>query len=302
MAVRARHGIGRRRGCRDGRERGGRVVRIADATAFERAMSSAAEQAGADQSSFYDGRYAAGYMQDFSDPYEACRVVTIRDTLDRLGDEPRRVLDYGCGEGRYLDVVGERFPHADLVGCDVSTVALEHARTLRPRAEYVELRDGRAPLPDGSFDLIVCVEVLEHVADVELTTRELGRLLRPGGRLVLTTPCANAGSFEWVLNRLRGGLEQTPDGYGRFATDEPGHLRRLTSRDLRVLLQRAGLRVDRVDFRGQLFAALMIRWPGRLARVFGPRAVTELGLLDWHLFRRLPNGSTMLAVARRPPA
>ena len=244
----------------------------------DRHISRPVEQARSDPSGFYDVRYADGYMQDFSDPYEACRVVTIEDTLGRLPRAPRRILDYGCGEGRYLDVVGRRFPDA----------------------EYVPVEDGGIALHDGSFDLVLCVEVLEHVADAEATTRELGRLLAPGGVLVLTTPCANPGSFEWVLNRLRGGLQRTPDGYGRFATDEPGHLRRLTSRDLRVLLQRAGLVVDRVDFRGQLFAALMIRLPGRLKRLLGARGLTSFGLLDWRLFRRLPNGATMLAVARRP--
>jgi SAM-dependent methyltransferase len=251
-------------------------------------------------SDFYDERYARGYMEGFLDPYEACRVVTVRETLGTLTPEPGRVLDYGCGQGRYLDVVRERFPRARLAGCDVSQVALEQARARMPEAEYVAMSDERVALPDGSFDLIVSVEVLEHVGDVELATRELGRLLAPGGRLVLTTPCANPGSLEWLLNRRRGGLQRTPDGYGRFATDEPGHLRRLTSRDLRVLLGRAGLVVDRIDFRAQLFAALMIRVPGRVARLMGRRGMIALGLLDWRLFRRLPNGATMLVTAHRP--
>ena len=253
-----------------------------------------------DHAGFYDERYEQGYMEDFVDSYEACRVVTIRDTLARLGREPVRVLDYGCGQGRYLDVVRKRFPAAQLVGCDVSKVALDHARRLRPGAEYVLMSDERAPLSDGSFDLILCVEVLEHVADVELATRELARLLAPNGQLVLTTPCANPGSLEWLLNRMRGGLQPTADGYGRFATDEPGHLRRLTSRDLRVLLQRAGLVVDRIDYRAQLFAALMMRAPGRITRLLGSRIIVWIGLLDWWLFRRLPNAATMVAVAWRP--
>ena len=265
-------------------------------------MSTTTPDARTDQPGFYDDRYEHGYMRDFVDPYEACRVVTVRDTLRRLPGEPERVLDYGCGEGRYLEVVRERFPNARLVGCDVSSVALDHARRRRPWADYTKMDDERAPLEDGSFDLILSVEVLEHVADVELATRELARLLAPGGRLVLTTPCANPGSLEWTINRLRGGLQRTSDGYGRFATDEPGHLRRLTSRDLRVLLQRAGLVVDRMDFRAQLFAALMIRVPGRAARVLGRRGMVELGLLDWRLFRRLPNGATVIVVAQRPPA
>src|SRR4051794_33722350 len=125
-----------------------------------RAMSDPTEQATTDQMGFYDARYTNGYMQDFSDPYEACRVVTVVETLARLPGSPERVLDYGCGEGRYLDVIRRRFPAAHRVGCDVSGVALERARELRPGAEYVRIEDGRVPLPDASFNLVMCVEVL----------------------------------------------------------------------------------------------------------------------------------------------
>jgi SAM-dependent methyltransferase len=262
----------------------------------------AADQAARDQQGFYDERYERGYMQDFSDLFEACRVVTIRETLDRLGDPPRRVLDYGCGEGRYLDIIRERFPSAQLVGSDISQVALEHAGRRLPDVGWVLMEDERVPESDGAFDLIISVEVLEHVADVERATRELGRVLAPGGRLVLTTPCANPGSLEWFLNRRRGGLQRTEDGFGRFATDEPGHLRRLTSRDVRVLLARSGVIVDRIDFRAQFFTTVMARLPHRVARRLSLRAKVKLALLDWRLFRRLPNGATMVVVAHRPVA
>jgi SAM-dependent methyltransferase len=263
-------------------------------------QSSAEHAAKDDQAAFYDARYDRGYMEDFFEPYEACRRVTVQETLARIDARPARILDYGCGQGRYLALLRERFGAASLAGCDVSEVGLQQARAAYPEAQFTAMADERVPLPDGSFDLILSVEVLEHVGDVELATQELGRLLAPGGHLVVTTPCANPGSFEWVLNRLRGGLQATPDGYGRFATDEPGHLRRLTSRDMRVLLGRAGLQVQRIDFRAHLFSALMVRIPRRVARVIGPRATTAFGLLDWRLFKRLPNAATMVVVARRP--
>jgi SAM-dependent methyltransferase len=253
-----------------------------------------------DQAAFYDARYDRGYMRDFFEPYEACRVVTVRETLRRIDAQPARILDYGCGQGRYLGVLGEEFPNTSLAGSDVSEVGLAQAQASHPDAELTLMADERVPLPDGSFDLIVSVEVLEHVADVGLATREMARLLAPGGHLVVTTPCANPGSFEWFLNRLRGGLQTTPDGYGRFATDEPGHLRRLTSRDIRVLLSRAGLTVQRIDFRAHLFSALMVRLPRRLTRMIGARMTTAFGLLDWRLFKRLPNAATMVVLARRP--
>jgi hypothetical protein len=65
------------------------------------------EEAVHDQKGFYDRRYDQGYMKDFSGLYEACRLVTVRETLARLvaqGFRPSTVLDYGCGEGRYVGV------------------------------------------------------------------------------------------------------------------------------------------------------------------------------------------------------
>jgi SAM-dependent methyltransferase len=260
----------------------------------------AATQQGSAAQRFYDERYKSGYMQDFLDLYEACRVVTVRNTLRSLPVEPGQVLDYGCGEGRYLEILGERFPDAGLVGSDISRVALEHVRERQPGARVVQMQDERVPEPDRSFGVVLSVEVLEHVSNVESAVSEIGRLLAPGGWAVITTPCANPGSPEWIANRLRGGLQSTPDGYGRFASDEPGHLRRLTSRDLRVLLSRAGLEVERVDFRAQLFTPMMAWAPGRVSRRLGPDLMTKIGLLDWMLLRRLPTGATMVAVAQRP--
>jgi SAM-dependent methyltransferase len=265
-------------------------------------MSDATGQAPSDAQRFYDERYERGYMQGFDDIYENCRVVTLRETLDRLSRAPARVLDYGCGEARYLAVLSEHFPHARLVGSDISRVALEHAGRRLPEATFELMANERVPAPDGAFDLIVSVEVLEHVADVELATRELGRLLAPGGRLLLTTPCANPGSLEWWINRRRQGLQPTPDGYGRFATEEPGHVRRLTSRDLRVLLMRAGLVVDRIDYRAHLFTTVAMGLPGIVSRRIPPAWLVRLALLDWRLFRRLPNAATMLVTAHRPAA
>ncbi len=95
------------------------------------------------------------------------------------------------------------------------------------------MEDERVPLPDRSVELIISIEVLEHVADVRRASTEIGRLLAPLGTAVISTPCANRGSLEWAINRVRGGLHTTADGFGRFASDEPSHLRRLGAPDLR---------------------------------------------------------------------
>jgi trans-aconitate methyltransferase len=106
-----------------------------------------------DQAAFYDARYDRGYMRDFFEPDEACRVGTVRETLRRIDAQPARILDYGCGQGRYLGVLEEEFPKASLAGCDVSEIALEQAQASHSDAQLTLMADERVPLPDGSFDL-----------------------------------------------------------------------------------------------------------------------------------------------------
>jgi SAM-dependent methyltransferase len=252
---------------------------------------------------FYDDRYATGgYMTGFGDLFEACRLLTVRQQLAELDVRPRMVLDHGCGTGRYFDTLRSAFPDAAITGCDVSAVAVERARELHADGAFLVMDGEQIPVEDGSVDLLLSIEVLEHVADVDRAVREIGRVLRPGGVAVISTPCANRWSLEWVMNRLRpDGLQPSADGYGRFATDEPGHLRRLESRDLAILLARAGLTVERLSFRAHLFTTLV-----GLRRARLPLALrVRVAMLDWRLWRERRNGATMLAVAVRaaaPPA
>jgi len=115
---------------------------------------------------------------------EARRLAIIERMV---AARPRqRVLEIGCGGGHVL----QRFPQADLVGVDVSGVMLDKAR--RNLAGYrVKLHKGEIgalDFADQSFDKIICTEVLEHVAEPEPLLEHARRLLRPGGRAVVTLP------------------------------------------------------------------------------------------------------------------
>src|SRR5215208_6114465 len=98
-----------------------------------------------------------------------------------------RVLDLGCGAGRFVAAL--RDAGADPVGVEIAEAALERARALVPGADLRLLEpDGSIPLEHGSVDLVWCSEVLEHVADGAQLLHEGRRVLRPGGRLLLTVP------------------------------------------------------------------------------------------------------------------
>lgn len=96
-------------------------------------------------------------------------------------------LDLGCGDGRLSALLRAR----ELTLADVSAVALGRARARLPDARAVELEpDAPLPLPDATFELVLCAETIEHVRDVQLFLSEARRVLRPGGELALTTPAS----------------------------------------------------------------------------------------------------------------
>ena len=136
-------------------------------------------------------------------------------------------LDLGCGDGRLSTLLDAD----ELTLADVSGVALERAARRLPRALPVELTpDAPLPLDDNAFDLVLCAETIEHVRDVQLLLSEARRVLRPGGRLAVTTP---------GHSRLTG-LRILVRGFERdFAPLSP-HLRFLTRRSLSQLLDDLG--------------------------------------------------------------
>ena len=102
----------------------------------------------------------------------------------------RDVLDVGCNTGygtiRFAPIARR------VVGVDVSPLAIEAARerALDGRPEFIQTSGFGLPFPAGSFDLVTSFQVLEHVPDATAFLRELARVLRPGGIVILATPNA----------------------------------------------------------------------------------------------------------------
>jgi SAM-dependent methyltransferase len=98
-----------------------------------------------------------------------------------------RVLDLGCGAGRFVAAL--RDAGADPVGVELAETALERARRNVPGADLrLVAEDGALPLGHGEVDLAWCSEVLEHVPDTVAFLTEIRRVLRRGGRLLVTVP------------------------------------------------------------------------------------------------------------------
>jgi len=109
-----------------------------------------------------------------------------RIILDYIGDT-MDVLDVGCGSTQMLNGAPQ------MVGCDIRADKLRVMRR-SPRG-LVNASVFALPFAEASFEVVVCSEVIEHVADEEVVFTELLRCLKPGGRLVLGTP--DYGSWQW---------------------------------------------------------------------------------------------------------
>jgi ubiquinone/menaquinone biosynthesis C-methylase UbiE len=137
--------------------------------------------------------------------------LRARNVLGLLAAKPgERVLDIGCGNARDIARIAER--GSEIVGVDISAGMVAAAKQELKRMEIsgITLQVGDATsldFPDGSFDKILCSEVIEHIPDASRALREMLRVLRPGGRLVLSTP--NKESWYgveryWIWEKLLG--------------------------------------------------------------------------------------------------
>jgi 2-polyprenyl-3-methyl-5-hydroxy-6-metoxy-1,4-benzoquinol methylase len=162
----------------------------------------------------------------------------VRKLLALLADErPGRLLDVGCAGGELGALLAARGWSVHGAEAEPALVQAAQARGVDARA--VDLEGAALPWPAAAFDAVVAAEVIEHVVDTDRLLAEMGRVLRPGGALVITTP--NLASLENRLRLLLGRYPMWMD----VGVEGAGHLRYYTPRMLRRQLGRHGFRVER---------------------------------------------------------
>lgn len=222
----------------------------------------------------------------------AGKRLLLRALLERAGGARGRVLDVGCGTGGVLlSLAGD----AAVVGIDREALALRFCREKGLR-EVVRGSATALPFAGGSFDACVSFDVLEHVDDEQLLLGELRRVLRPGGRALISVP-----AFRALWSQHDETLE---------------HRRRYRRSELVAQVRQAGFRVDWSSYTNffvfppALLWRVLRRWTGiapalRTDLVVPPAPLNRLlvGLYGWeaHLLRRmrLPFGVSVACVASR---
>lgn len=174
----------------------------------------------------------------------------VEDICRRVTDRRPRILDVGCGTGANLLMLSQ---FGDAEGVDVSEDALTFCR--ERGLDKVKLGAGEAlPYDDGTFDLVTALDVVEHMDDDLAGLREMRRVLRPGGRVLLFVPTF---MFLWGLQ-----------------DEVSNHRRRYRLSELRRVLEQAGFEIERTTYANITFflPILLVR---QLMRVTGIKAASE---------------------------
>ena len=174
----------------------------------------------------------------------------VEDICRRVTDRRPRILDVGCGTGANLLMLSQ---FGDAEGVDISEDALAFCR--ERGLEKVKLGAGEAlPYDDGTFDLVTALDVVEHMDDDLAGLREMRRVLRPGGRVLLFVPTF---MFLWGVQ-----------------DDVSNHRRRYRLPELQRVLEQAGFEIERMTYANITFF-LPILLMRKLMRLTGIKAESE---------------------------
>lgn len=156
------------------------------------------------------------------------------ERLLELAGSPGRVLDVGCSTGYLARRLVER--GATVVGIDLDEAAAAEAREVCEQVLVGDVETMELPFSEGSFDVVLCGDLIEHLRDPAAFLRRVRPLLGSGGRLVLTTP--NIANWAMRLGLLVGRWRYTDRGILDHT-----HVHLFTKKSLQETLEQAGYRI-----------------------------------------------------------
>ncbi len=213
------------------------------------------------------------------------RRIVLEGVIAGLGlPADARILDAGCGSGRNMIDLSR---HGTVTGVELSEPSVEIARA-RNCGEVIAGSVLEMPFEDGTFDLAVSLDVIEHLEDDVSALRELRRTVAPGGALLVTVP-----AYQWLWS----------------GHDEINHHhRRYTRSTLESAAQQAGWRAVRTTHFNSLLlpAAILLRILDRFATNKTTESSLDLWVppdpLNWLLERPLVLESALISRGGRIPA
>lgn len=194
----------------------------------------------------------------------------MRDELNRLGTIDGSAINIGAGEGDYDHMIAKHV--INLTSTDINEGDIAFAKFSNsdvPNVKY-EVQDATAlTYEDGSFDLAVCLEVIEHVDDSEKLLAECTRVLKSGGTAIFTFPSNNYpftyDPVNWILKPFGKHIAIGAWGFG--------HFKLVGESDFRRWADQAGLEIKSVHYLTQYFTSIVeLYYPSIIQSFLKPNA------------------------------
>ena len=197
--------------------------------------------------------------------------LALKRALRQLHGRTGRLLEAGCGQGRFLRAIQQHWQGIGIHGCDLDSHAIALAKTLDQRITYSLGSLTSLPYADASFDVVLVFDVLEHLKEPEKGLAEISRVMTPGALFHALVPCEGQPlTLHWLLWRINLAAN--------LKEKHGGHIQRFHHQRLRALFHANGLVITGITYSmhpiGQIKDTL-----------------TYLGMekwfLRWHLFNSL---------------
>lgn len=220
-----------------------------------------------DSKEFYDSRYSKNYMDGW--PIEKkLRIIEVIKSLNF--PECGEVLDFGCGNGVFSDVIKDALPSWTVYGCDISETAIQNASKRFLNCIFFTNDDEK--FITKRFDFVFTHHVLEHVFDIKQLAKQISGRLYEKSSMFHIFPCGNPDSYEYKLCALRfDGINVNMEN--RFFYEDEGHIRRMTTHQCENLFKEFNFKLIHDFYSNQYFGA--INWitssnPIFILKMFNP--------------------------------
>lgn len=241
----------------------------------------------------YDKIYETLWNVDETHSILGPRKRLVLNMCAKIVEEIESVLEIGCGKGDFLNLINKRYNSA--IGCDISKIAL--SERLDNTANVVLVDAKKLPFQKESFDLIIAIEVLEHIRnDLDVFNRWV-KLLKCGGHMIISVP----------FNKKLWG----PDD------ERIGHYRRYGLKDIQHLAKLSKLQIVDIKFSGFPFyitarfilnmmdrfrkekhsAGMMIKHKANCNHTIA--AILNLLIRIEFVFKKLPIGLSILVICKK---
>ncbi|MEH6590846.1 MAG: methyltransferase domain-containing protein [Halioglobus sp.] len=199
-----------------------------------------------------------------------------------------RVVDVGCGVGQYSNFcarLGAQVTAVDIQADKLASLSANLPESVTGSITGIVSNCDPIPLPDDCADLIICTEVLEHVPSPEDLCREMLRIVKPGGKLVISVPDDRS---EQLIK------EVAAPAYFQ----EPNHIRIFSRESFTRLILESGLEIERTEATGAFWSMFFLfKWattqPGE-SLIEDVQPLTQAWAETWHALLKLPNSDSIV--------